>query len=127
MITFEVMTTERKCLDCGEKLRGRADQKFCSDQCRNNYNNSLNSDSIAIVRNTNNALRKNRRILEEIVQEKKDGKGITNLKTLSKAGFNFDLITSIYTTKTGNVYYFCYEYGYQKLENDAFIVIQRNK
>jgi len=46
-------TTERLCLDCGEAIRGRADKKFCNDQCRSNYNNQLNNDSHNLVRNTN--------------------------------------------------------------------------
>ncbi len=120
------MTAKRTCLECGTTLKGRIDQKFCSDQCRNSHNNALNSDANSIVRNTNNTLRKNRRILESILAGKKDGKGITTLSALSKMGFNFDLFTSIYTTKTGNVYHFCYEYGYQKLENDRFMVVMRD-
>jgi hypothetical protein len=119
------MAETRTCLECETKLRGRADQKFCSDQCRNAYNNARNSDANHYMRNTNNSLRKNRRILEEVLSNKKDGKGIVNLKTLSKLGFNFDLMTSIYTTKSGNVYYFCYEYGYQKLEDEKYMVVQR--
>jgi hypothetical protein len=121
------MSKERACLECGEKLKGRIDQKFCSDHCRNAYNNALNSDANSVVRNTNNALRKNRRILEDLLKHKKDGKGITKLSTLSKQGFNFDYITSIYTTKTGNVYKFCYEYGYQKLEDDKFMLVTREQ
>ena len=27
---------KRFCLDCGEPHKGRADQKFCNDLCRNN-------------------------------------------------------------------------------------------
>jgi len=113
------------CLSCDEKLKGRSDQKFCSDLCRNAYNNSLNSDSNAMVRNTNNALRKNRRILADLIKDKKEGKGIVKVSSLSKAGFNFELITSIYSTKSGNVYYFCYEFGYQKLENENIMIVTR--
>lgn len=119
------MVIARSCLECGNTLKGRSDQKFCSDHCRNAYNNARNSDANSLVRNTNNALRKNRRILESILENKKDRKGIVSLKVLSKEGFNFDLFTSIYTTKTGNVYYFCYEYGYQKLEDEKYMVVQR--
>jgi hypothetical protein len=45
---------------------GRADKKFCNDLCRNNYNNQLNSNSYNLVRNINNILRRNRRIIEEL-------------------------------------------------------------
>lgn len=121
------MAKERNCLECDERLKGRSDQKFCSDQCRNSYNNSLNSDANSVVRNTNNSLRKNRRILEDLLKGRKDGKGITTLSVLSKSGFNFDVITSIYTTKTGNIYKFCYEFGYQKLEDDKFMLVTREQ
>jgi hypothetical protein len=32
------------CLECGEKIVGREDKKFCSDGCRNAYNNKINKD-----------------------------------------------------------------------------------
>jgi hypothetical protein len=34
-------------------------QKFCSDVCRNAYNNKINKDSTNFMRNVNNKLRKN--------------------------------------------------------------------
>lgn len=34
--------TNRYCLKCNTPLYGRSDQKFCSDNCRNNFNNVLN-------------------------------------------------------------------------------------
>jgi len=41
---------QRHCRECNEELNGRKDQKFCSDYCRNTFNNRLNEDSNATVR-----------------------------------------------------------------------------
>ncbi len=54
---------EKKCLECGEPLMGKVDKKFCSDACRNAYNNKLNSDSTALMRNINYILRRGRLVL----------------------------------------------------------------
>ena len=35
---------EKTCLECNEKLIGRADKKFCNDYCRNAFNNNLNKN-----------------------------------------------------------------------------------
>lgn len=113
---------EKKCLECGRKLIGRADKKFCGDSCRNNYNNQFNKDSKNLVRNINNALRKNYRILESL---NPDEKTKTTRDKLLKLGFNFDYFTSIYTTKAGTVYYFVYDQGYLPLENDYFALVKR--
>ena len=57
---------DKQCLECGDKIVGRIDKKFCSDGCRNAYNNKVNKDSKNLIRNTNNRLRKNYRILETL-------------------------------------------------------------
>lgn len=31
-----------ECLKCKKEFEGRSDKKFCSDKCRNNFNNELN-------------------------------------------------------------------------------------
>lgn len=113
---------ERQCLECGDKVRGRADKKFCSDACRNSYNNKFNKDSKNLVRNINNALRKNYRILETLNPEDKTK---TTRDKLLAQGFDFNLFTSIYTTKAGTVYYFVYDQGYLPLENDYFALVKR--
>jgi hypothetical protein len=114
----------RNCTECGEAILGRVDKKFCSDQCRNNYNNRLNSDANNLVRNTNKILRRNRRILEEL---NPNGKAKVPREKLSLKGFNFSYYTSTYTTKTGNVYYFCYEYGYLLLEADYLALVKNER
>jgi hypothetical protein len=114
----------RKCADCGEEIKGRADKKFCNDICRNNYNNRLNSDSSNLVRRINAILRKNRRILQELNPDEKTS---VHRDRLTERGINFNYITSIYTTKKGSVYYFCYEYGYLPLENDYYMIVLRKR
>ena len=112
------------CLECGGKIVGRSDKKFCSDLCRNAYNNKLNQDSNNTVRNINNALRRNRRILEEICKE---DKAKTTKNSLTNKGFDFNLVTSLRTTQKGNTYFFVYDYGYLALDNDFYLVVKDNR
>ncbi len=46
------------CVECGEEIKGRADKKFCSDQCRSAFNNRLNSDATNFIRNINTSCAK---------------------------------------------------------------------
>ena len=118
------MSEQRVCLDCGTPLHGRADKKFCNDQCRNNYNNQLNSSSSNLMRNVNNILRRNRRILEEL---NPTGKTKVPRKKLAGKGYDFDYMTSIYQTQNGKTYHFCYEYGYLHLDNDEVLLVKREE
>lgn len=113
---------QKKCPECGERILGRSDKKFCNDSCRNSYNNTLNKDSKNLIRNINNHLRKNYRILELL--NPKDKTKTTKSKLIAQ-GFDFQYFTSIYTTKTGNVYYFVYDQGYLSLENDFYALVKR--
>lgn len=115
----------RKCPECGEEIVGRADKKFCSDQCRNTYNNRLNSDASNTVRNVNNILRKNRRILAEL--NKQSGKTMVPKESMLINGFNFTYHTHTYTTKKGDVYHFCYEQGYLYLPDKELYLLVENK
>ncbi|NER18951.1 hypothetical protein [Spongiivirga citrea] len=114
---------EKTCPECSNKIIGRIDKKFCSDYCRNAHNNKINKDSKNLIRNVNNRLRKNWRILEEL---NPDGKTKTTKTKLIGKGFDFNYFTSIYTTKKGTIYYFCYDQGYLPLENDYYALVKRD-
>ncbi|WP_430928243.1 hypothetical protein [Polaribacter marinivivus] len=114
---------ERICLECSEKVVGRIDKKFCSDYCRNAYNNKVNKESKNLIRNTNNRLRKNYNILSKL---NVSGKTKVTRRKLFDKGFDFNFFTSIYTTKTGNIYYYVYDEGYLPLENEVFLLIKRD-
>jgi len=116
------MNMKKQCPECGAKIVGRIDKKFCSDGCRNAYNNRVNKDSKNLIRNVNNRLRKNYRILEELNPRQKSK---TSRSKLIALGFDFNYLTSIYTTKAGTVYYFIYDQGYLPLENEYYALVKR--
>jgi predicted nucleic acid-binding Zn ribbon protein len=117
------MREERKCLECGDRIIGRSDKKFCSDACRNAHNNSLNRDSKNLVRNINNRLRKNYRILETLNTREKTR---TTKDKLLSMGFDFNYFTQVYTTKAGAVYYYLYDQGYLPLDNDYYLLVKKD-
>jgi len=119
-------TANKNCLACGKSLKGRSDKKFCDDYCRNSYNNQLKSTSNNYVRNVNNAMGKNRRILESLLPEGEET-AKANKEKLNRLGFQFKYITHTYTTKTGKIYFFCYEFGYLPLENDWYLIVKRKE
>jgi hypothetical protein len=112
----------RVCRECEHVLRGRKDQKFCSDQCRNTFNNRQNEDANNYVRRINNILRKNRRILTTLNPK---GKVTVDGIRLAEEGFNFHYFTNIYTTQKGSQYYFCYDQGYLRIENDQYMLVHK--
>jgi predicted nucleic acid-binding Zn ribbon protein len=115
---------EKRCGECGTLIIGRIDKRFCSDQCRNTFNNRLNSDVTSYIRNTNHTLRKNRRILMELNPEGKIK--VSRNKLLSK-GFDFTHFTGTSATKEGTTCFYCYEQGYLPIEKDYFLLIVRKE
>lgn len=113
----------KTCLECDDKIIGREDKKFCSDGCRNAYNNKINKDSTNFMRNVNNKLRKNYRILSEL---NPDGKSKTTRTKLLGKGFEFEFLTNILQTRTGNTYHFIYDQGYLVLDNDFFMLVKKD-
>ncbi len=115
---------EKHCLDCESPIKGRADKKFCDDQCRSNYNNRLKADDSKEVKRINSILFKNRKILTMLNPE---GKTKLPKNKLEKAGFNFSYFTHQYQTAKGAVYIFCYDYGYLALENEWFLLVKKQE
>ncbi len=120
----EKSSSTKACLSCGKFLKGRVDKKFCDDYCRSNYNNRLNSRRSQYIRRINTILKKNRGILEELLA----GFSATvtvNRSRLESRGFNFGFFTNTYTNPNGAVYFFCYEYGYLRLDNERLLLVKQ--
>jgi hypothetical protein len=118
-------TEARTCLQCGEVLHGRSDKRFCNDGCRSLYHYSANNTPINYVRNVVNTLRRNRRILEELIPDGKPGR--VHRERLLRNGFDLNYHTHVSRTTSGNNYVFCFEYGYLALDNDWYTVVLRTE
>jgi hypothetical protein len=110
----------RICMCCKSIISGRSDKKFCDDQCRNSYNNQNKAKSTIYMKDINNILRRNRSILALLSPE---GKTKISKLILSNKGFNFNYFTHQYLTKKGNLYHFCYDYGYFSINEDYVYVV----
>lgn len=113
----------RTCPECGDPFRGRADKKFCSDQCRNAWHNRENRIENNLVRNTINALRRNRKILNDLCKE---DKVVLKKSVLNNQGFDWTYHTETRPTREGKLYKFVFDLGYLEL-GDEKVLIVRNK
>jgi hypothetical protein len=111
--------TAKNCLACKRPIKGRTDKKFCDDSCRNNYNNRLNSDITPLMRNINNILRKNRRIIEELLAHLDKKTLVIDRQKLVERGFHFG-----YCTEHTESYSYCYEYGYRALDSEKILAVK---
>ena len=114
--------SEKSCPECGSPIRGRADKKFCSDECRSSFNNTKNRSTNNMLRRINGVLKRNRDIL---LKYNPDGKARVAKSKLQNAGFNYSYHTNSYTTKAGKTYFFCYDQGYLELENEMLSLVHK--
>lgn len=105
---MEALTS--KCLQCKEDLIGRIDKKFCTAYCKSAYHASKNKiKEASLFVKIDRQLKKNRRILKEY---NKSGLSTVRKETLIGEGFNPKYFTHYWKNSKGEVYLFCYEYGF---------------
>lgn len=85
----------RICIQCGLSLFGRRDKKFCNDFCRNTYNNNINKENVEVIRITNSKLKKNHKILKNLIENQIQKITKSELLLL---GFDFNLLTGFEIT-----------------------------
>jgi hypothetical protein len=116
------LDVQRICLECGQRIVGRTDKKFCNDHCRTAWHNKLHSDSTSYMRNVNNILRKNRRILAALVA---NGRKKVDAEALMRLGFEFGYFTNMKKRRNGPAMLYCYEQSYVMLPKGVCILIPK--
>lgn len=103
------MEHKRHCLCCGKELHGRPDKKFCSDKCKDKWNNSrkceLRKGKLATLR----IIECNYAILQHL---KEAGCTICDIKALAAIGFSPDYFTRLVTNKNGYLICECFDIRY---------------
>jgi len=119
------MKKMNKCLYCEELLEGRVDKRFCTPSCKSAFHYQKNQDNEASLYNTiDNQLKRNRRLLKNY---NKAGKATIRKETLLAEGFNPKYFTHYWKNKQGDVYLFCFEFGFlERIENgnSKYVLVQ---
>lgn len=114
----------KTCLHCQKIIKGRTDKKFCDDYCRNIFNNQLKATTNNLVRNTNNILGKNRRIIESIFFEEEINYIKIKKEILINNGFLFSYNTKSKKLAKGAYIYYCYDYAFLPISEEYYILIK---
>lgn len=104
----------KRCPVCQTPVIGRSDKKFCSDDCRASFHNEKNRITNQRIRAINRILRRNRKILKELMA--------TNFRRIPinqmlEKGFDFEH----YTREIKNCEYagkVCYDITYRLVEEE---------
>lgn len=108
----------QSCLYCHEPVIGRSDKKFCTPYCKSAYHYQQNKEKEAsLFYSIDKQLKTNRRLLKQF---NKAGKAIIRKEKLLAEGFDPGYITHYWKAQNGNLYLFCYEFGFmEKIESDV--------
>jgi hypothetical protein len=110
----------RFCGYCNKDLKGRSDKRFCDIQCKSAYHNSNTNPNEALIKDINKQLRRNRGALRQACPM---GKATVPKEFLKKLGMDFRYLTHTWKSKNGNLYFFCYDYGYMPVEDQKKVLI----
>lgn len=103
---------KKKCQHCNDTFEGRTDKIFCSDYCKSAFHYNRNKEKQkSRFKLVDDHLKTNRRILSKF---NKAGLAVVRKEELEKQGFNPNFFTNYFKTKKGEVYLFCYEFGFLK-------------
>ena len=111
-MTIEPEEEQPICKQCGKPIHGRLDKRFCDAYCRNAFNNKVKRKDEQYIMAVNRAIRKNRKILKTLSPV---GKSTIRREVLDALGYDFNIFSSMYRTPKGNIYYMCYEYGFNPI------------
>lgn len=101
------MTTLRNCPECGDLIHGRSDKRYCSDICRNSFHNRNRIERHDTIREVNQILFRNRRILLDCMNNRRE---VVPENYLTVRGYNFNFFTHKVDQQDGDAM-FCYDVG----------------
>jgi len=121
---MENQTIAPQCLECFSPIKGRTDKRFCDDACRTSFNNKKRQleakTAPDFLKKIPKILLNNYRILKKCNTSPPTKIERNKLEAL---GFNFNYITSCYTTKSGDIYQFCFDQGYLPIKEDVILLV----
>jgi len=114
------------CIYCKKPLVGRVDKIYCDSYCKSAHFNEKRKKEGAksFFKKVDDQLKTNRKILKHLNVE---GYSTIKKEILHKKGFNPKYFTHYWKSQKGNVYLFCYDFGFLALKNnnrDKYLLVQ---
>ena len=114
---------KKSCINCNRLIKGRTDKKFCDENCRNSYNNRLHAERNNLIRNINNAVGKNRRILAELAGPAGRVSDVPFQKIINR-GYRLQFFTHRANCRRGREFIFCYDHGFHRREDGRCVIVK---
>lgn len=114
----------KACPVCGGEVIGRSDKKFCSAKCKSAAQHEARQQNESFFLEVDRQLKVNRKLLK-----KYNLTGYTTLRrqVLLEEGFNPRYFTHYWKNTKGQVYFFCYDYGYMNITpsgKEKYLIIE---
>lgn len=122
---MEPLRFTSQCLNCGKKLTGRRDKKYCDNQCKAEYHNQNKTYGELYISSAQSITRHNRRILKTLCPE---GKATVRKEVLDNMDYDFKHFSGLYKSPKGLLYYLVYDYAFAPIfekEVEKALIVQR--
>lgn len=106
----------KRCPVCKTEVKGRTDKIYCSETCKSSHQYESRTIKESFFLQVDRQLKTNRKILKRYNQT-----GYTTLrkKVLLELGFNPRYFTHYWKNQKGQVYLFCYDFGFLEIEQQG--------
>jgi len=104
-----------KCPHCNTEIVGRSDKKYCSVYCKSAHQYQNRKTKEELYYTIDKKLKTNRKLLKAY---NKSGMSKVRKQKLISEGFDPNYFTHYWKNKKGQVYLFCYEYGFLSLKEN---------
>jgi hypothetical protein len=116
---------KKNCEYCKENFAGRADKRFCSVKCKNDFNNAARKNTKEITAEIDAYLHRNREILATLMGDAT--KETFDKLVLTRTGFKYEFMTGIYTNKEGKMYKYIYDYAWLDFSDQKILIVKKSK
>lgn len=116
-----------KCILCEIQIKGRADKKFCSIKCKNEYHRILRRKTRTAVNEIDDILHRNYAICDELMSQQRKSKIMVPRLVMEKLGFQFNYCTGMYKNTQNKIYHYIYDYSWMKFSNQDIMLVRNYK
>ncbi len=115
----------KNCINCSKPITGRADKMFCDVYCKSSYQyKKKKGEEKSFFETVDKQLKQNRKILKQF---NKAGKATVRKFELISVGFNPKFFTHFWKNGKGDVYLFCFEFGFLSINDNGkekYVLVQ---